>query len=376
MEYIVLKFIWWALVGVLLIGFSIMSGHDIGVGMLSPFVGKTNNERRAAINSVAPHWDGNQVWFITAGGAIFAAWPMVYATAFSGLYLAMMAVLWTIFLRPVAFEYRAKIDEAKWHSTWDWVLFVGSFAPALLFGVAIGNLFVGLPFRYDIDMHSFYEGSFFALLNPTAIVCGLVSVCMIGTHGANYLVLRTEGEMAARAKRFSVILSILTIVLFAVGGLLVGRLSGLQVDNIDIGSQANPFLKTVSVVAGAWLLNYSNYPATIAAPVLGFVGMLLSLFFVSKGKGGIAFIFSALSITGIILTAGVSLFPFVMPSSLDPQSSLTLWDCTSSELTLTWMLGVAIVFVPLILIYTSWCYAIMRGKVTTAKIEENSKAYY
>ena len=201
LDYTSLKLIWWLLVGVLLVGFAIMDGHDMGVGTLLPFVGKNDTERRVIINTVGPHWDGNQVWFITGGGAIFAAWPLVYATAFSGFYWAMLAVLWALFFRPVGFDYRSKIDNPTWRQTWDWGLFIGGAVPPLIFGVAFGNLFQGVPFSFDDHLVSTYSGSFWALLNPFALLCGVVSTAMITFHGAIYLAHRTQGEIQWRALR-------------------------------------------------------------------------------------------------------------------------------------------------------------------------------
>ena len=192
LDYPTLKIIWWLLIGVLLIGFAVMDGHDMGVATLLPFAGRDDEERRVIINTVGPHWDGNQVWFITGGGAIFAAWPLVYATAFSGFYWAMLLVLWALFLRPVGFDYRSKIDHPAWRSAWDWGLFVGGFVPPLVFGVAFGNLLQGVPFGFDERMLSTYTGSFWALFNPFALLCGLVSSAMVTFHGAVYLSHRTE----------------------------------------------------------------------------------------------------------------------------------------------------------------------------------------
>lgn len=381
MSYEVLRFIWWALVGVLLIGLVIMDGHDMGVGTLSPFVGKTNSERRAAINSVAPHWDGNQVWFITAGGAVFAAWPLVYAASFSMLYIAILAVLWTIFLRAPAFEYRSKVDDEKWRSSWDWVLFVGSATPPLLFGVAFGNMLVGVPFHFDNEMRLISDASspiigFLQLLSPFALLCGLVSSAMVTAHGAYYLSLRTAGDMQTRAIKFSKLFGILTIILFAIGGLWVGHINGYIASNLPHDGPSDPLLKTVTVATGAWLNNYSTYPILYIIPALGFLAQALAILFNTKGKHGAAFVSSSLSMAGIILTAAVAMFPFIMPSSSMPVSSLTLWDATSSEHTLFLMLIAALIFTPIIIIYTSWVYKIMNGKLTAAKIEENSKSYY
>lgn len=381
MEYAILRIIWWVLVAVLMIGLMIMDGHDMGVGTLSPFVGKTDSERRAAINSVAPHWDGNQVWFITGGGAVFAAWPLVYAASFSMLYIAILAVLWTLFLRAPAFDYRSKIENPKWRATWDWVLFVGSAVPPLLFGVAVGNVLLGVPFHFDENMRLASDASnplmgFLGLLSPFALLCGLVSFCMTAAHGGVFLSLRTEGAMQARAKKAVTIFSILAIVLFAVGGFMVAHINGYVASGLDPNGPSDPLLKTVTVEAGAWLNNYKAFPIAMVVPALGFIGLFFSMICNAKGKSGIAFIFSGLGMAGIILTAGVSMFPFIMPSSSVPASSLTAFDATSSEHTLLLMLVAAIIFTPIVLAYTSWVYSIMRGKLTTARIEENSRSMY
>lgn len=381
MEYEILRFIWWALIGILLIGLMIMDGHDMGVGTLSPFIGKTDSERRVAINSVAPHWDGNQVWFVTGGGAIFAAWPMVYAASFSMLYIAILAVLWTLFLRAPAFDYRSKIENTAWRKTWDWVLFVGSAVPPLLFGVAFGNVIQGIPFHFDQSLRLVSDAAnpilgFLALLNPFALLCGLVASAMTTAHGGVFLTLRTEGAMQERARKASIVFSLIAIIGFAIGGLWIGHINGYVATNLDPNAESNPLAKTVEVVQGAWLNNYKIYPIAMLAPVLGFMGLILSMLFNSKNKSGIAFIFSGIGLAGIILTAGVSIFPFILPSSTDPVSSLTIWDATSSSHTLLLMLVAALVFTPIIVVYTSWVYSIMRGKLTTARIEENSKSMY
>ncbi|MDD3266472.1 MAG: cytochrome d ubiquinol oxidase subunit II, partial [Burkholderiales bacterium] len=359
MEYEILRFIWWALIGILLIGLMIMDGHDMGVGTLSPFIGKTDSERRVAINSVAPHWDGNQVWFVTGGGAIFAAWPLVYAASFSMLYIAILAVLWTLFLRAPAFDYRSKIENTTWRKTWDWVLFVGSAVPPLLFGVAFGNVIQGIPFHFDQSLRLVSDATnpifgFLALLNPFALLCGVVASAMTTAHGGVFLTLRTEGAMQERARKASIIFSLIAIIGFAIGGLWVGHINGYVATNLDPNAESNPLAKTVEVVQGAWLNNYKMYPIAMLAPVLGFMGLILSMLFNSKNKSGTAFIFSGIGIAGIILTAGVSIFPFILPSSTDPISSLTVWYATSSSHTLLLMLVAALVFTPIIVVYTSW----------------------
>ncbi len=378
LDYQTLKVIWWLFVGVLLVGFAIMDGHDMGVGSLLPFVGKGDDERRVIINTVGPHWDGNQVWFITAGGAIFAAWPLVYATAFSGFYWAMAAVLWSLFFRPVGFDYRSKINNPTWRSTWDWGLFIGGTVPPLIFGVAFGNLLQGVPFHFDNDLRSYYTGGFWALLNPFALLTGVVSTTMIIAHGANFLLIRTEGDVYRRSQVASVLFSVLSLAAFAAAGLWVmNGITGyvLTGGNLPNGLP-NPMDKTVITQTGAWMHNYTAYPATLAVPALGFLGGLLSIVFAKANKPVMAFIGSAISMLGIIGTAGVSMFPFIMPSSTDPRSSLTVWDSVSSHMTLELMFFATLIFLPLVIFYTSWAYKVMSGKVTLDFVKNHDHSAY
>jgi len=267
-DYETLKLVWWVLIGVLLIGFALTDGFDMGAMALMPFVGKTDNERRVAINTIAPHWDGNQVWFITAGGALFAAWPMVYAVAFSGLYWAMLLVLFALFCRPVGFDYRSKLENTRWRSAWDWALFVGGAVPALVFGVAFGNLFLGLPFQLDDMMRSSYHGSFFALLNPFALLCGVVSLSMLCAHGGAWLMMRTEGDLAARSRKATY----LSALVFLIGFMLAGSWLALGIKGMslagafDAGAALNPLHKQVLADNAGWLDNYGRYPLTMGAP--------------------------------------------------------------------------------------------------------------
>lgn len=376
-DYEILKLIWWLLVGVLLLGFAIMDGHDMGVGTLLPFVGKTDDERRVVLNSVGPHWEGNQVWFVTAGGAIFAAWPLVYATAFSGFYFAMLAVLWALFFRPVGFDYRSKVTDPRWRGFWDWGIFAGSAIPALVFGVAFGNVIQGVPFYFDDVMMVRYTGSFWALFNPFALVCGVVSLAMLVAHGANYLAIRTEAAIQKRAKASSVVATLVMLIGFAIGGWMVTSMPGYLITSaVEPGLAQSPLDKTVIVQSGAWLANYSKYPLSILLPVLGFGGGLLSLLAITRGRAGLAFVATAVAELGIIFTAGVSIFPFVLPSSSQPGSSLTVWDCVSSHRTLGIMFWVALIMTPIIIAYTSWAYRVMRGKVTVEQIRANDRSSY
>jgi len=378
LDYTTLKLVWWLLVGVLLVGFAIMDGHDMGVGTLLPFVGKNDTERRVVINTVGPHWDGNQVWFITGGGALFAAWPLVYATAFSGFYWAMLAVLWALFFRPVGFDYRSKIDNPAWRKTWDWGLFIGGAVPPLIFGVAFGNLFQGVPFSFDDHLVSTYSGSFWALLNPFALLCGIVSTAMITFHGAIYLAHRTQGEIQWRALRAAGFFGGLLLLAFAAAGAWLWlAIPGYVIRSaVDTAALPDPLAKTVVREAGAWFANYRRYPATMALPVLGFAGVIAAQALARSGRTMAAFWASSAAIVGVIGTAGAALFPFIMPSSLDPNASLTVWDSVSSRMTLNIMLWATLIFMPLIIIYTSWAYRVMGGKVTAAYVRENSHSAY
>lgn len=378
LDYEVLRVIWWALVGVLLIGFAITDGFDMGVGALLPVIGKNDTERRVIINTIAPHWDGNQVWLITAGGAIFAAWPTVYATAFSGFYVAMVLTLMALFFRPVGFDYRSKIEDPRWRTTWDWCLFIGGAVPPIVFGVAFGNLLQGVPFSLDQYLRSTYEGNFFGLLNPFGLLAGFVSLFMVVTQGATWLMLKTDGDVLKRARNVASVTGVLTAVLFALAGYWVAHgIDGYVITAFNgVAAVSNPLHKSVATQAGAWLHNYSVYPWMMVAPVLGVVMALLTSLLARFGQGALAFVTSSLTMAGIILTAGFSMFPFIMPSSLNPAHSLTVWDATSSQNTLSVMLVAAVIFVPIILAYTLWTYFKMFGRVNKQFIEANKHSVY
>jgi cytochrome d ubiquinol oxidase subunit II len=379
LDYEILRLIWWLFLGVLLIGFAIMDGFDLGVAMILPYVARDDSERRVTINTIGPFWDGNQVWLILGGGAVFAAWPPVYAASFSGFYIAMFLVLATLILRPVGFDFRNKVADARWRAFWDYALFAGGLVPSVVFGVAFGNLLQGVPFRIDGDLRVLYEGSgLFELLNPFGLLCGLVSAAMLATHGAIYLTLKTEGPIQERARAVARIGALATIVLFALGGLWVW----LGIDGYAITSTltadgpSNPLLKTVVRQPGQWLANYAAHHWMIAAPILGFLGLLLALLFTVVCWRGLAFIASALGIFGIIATAGVSMFPFLMPSDIMPAASLTVWDASSSRLTLFVMLLATLIFLPIVLIYTAIAFRALRGTVTVSMVERNSVNLY
>jgi cytochrome d ubiquinol oxidase subunit II len=377
LDYETLRIIWWVLLGVLLIGFAVMDGFDLGTGMLLPFIAHDDRERRIVINAIGPVWEGNQVWLILGAGAIFAAWPMVYGTAFSGFYLAMFLVLCSLILRPVGFKYRSKLPGPRWRATWDRLLFLGGFVPALVFGVAVGNALRGVPYRFDDTMRLDYEGGLIGLLNPYALLCGLVSVTMLAMHGAAYLAAKTEEPVASRARRTTFVAAFVLILLFALAGIWTGSSMGYRITSaIAHDGPSNPLAKTVEAAAGAWLANYSALPWTMLAPLLAVVGALLAAMLSRSGRrDGLAWIASAISVAGVVATAGVSMFPFILPSSLDPRSSLTVWDSSSSQLTLQVMLIAAVIFVPIIIAYTTFVYGVLRGRVTGQQIDADPESY-
>jgi len=377
-DYPTLKMVWWLLVGILWLGFAMTEGFDMGVGMLLPFVGKTDEERRVAINAVAPHWDGNQVWLILAAGAIFAAWPIVYATTFSGFYLALMLMLFSLFFRPVGFDYRSKLQNKQWRSTWDWGLFIAGVIPPLILGVAFGNLFLGVPFHYDDYLRSFYEGSFIDLLHPFAVLSGLLAIAMFAMHGGAYLMMRCGGDVYARTRQYTQYAALVVLAIFVIEGIwLWFGIDGYVITStLDPAAAPNPLKKTVEIVEGAWFNNYQLYPWTILAPIAGLAGAAAAYLFARMNKAGFAFALTTTSLFGIILTGAFALFPFILPSSTHPNHSLTIWDAASSELTLSIMLFATLLFVPIILIYTIWCYVKLWGKYSVEDIRANEHTLY
>lgn len=377
LDYEILRLIWWVLLGVLLIGFALTDGFDLGVGMLLPWVAKNDMERRVVINTVGPVWEGNQVWIVLGAGAIFAAWPPVYGAAFSGFYYAMLLTLSGFIMRPVGFKYRSKLASPRWRSIWDITLFLGGLIPSLIFGVAVGNALVGVPFYFDESLRFFYQGSFFELLNPFALLCGLLSVAMLAMHGGLYLAIKTEGRIHDRAVIAVRTAALLVVLLFSLGGYFINSMDGYAIVNaIDPNGPSNPLHKTVTQVAGVWMKNYTIYPWMWSAPIAGFLGALGAFLFSNRRLPILAFINSGFSIAGIIATVGFSMFPFILPSSSQPSVSLTVWDASSSQFTLMIMLVCAIIFVPIILLYTSWVYRVMKGKVTESDIVANQESMY
>ncbi|MCY1667156.1 cytochrome d ubiquinol oxidase subunit II [Rhizobium sp. SL86] len=381
LSYEFLRVVWWLLLGVLLIGFAVTDGFDMGVGALIPFVGKTDVERRVAINTVGPVWEGNQVWFILGGGAIFAAWPPLYAVSFSGFYLAMFVVLAAFIVRPVAFKYRSKRDDASWRNAWDWALFASGAVPALLFGVAVGNVIQGVPFHFTDDLHSIYEGAwytkFIGLLDPFSLLAGVVSLTMLLMHGAVWLTVKAEGTVQARARAIGSVAALAAVFAYAAAGLwLAYGIEGFRiVGEYATNGPSNPLHFEVERTA-SWLTAYQDRPWIAVAPALGLGCGLLTFLGLRAGREVSTLIFSKLSILGVIASVGLTMFPFIMPSSSDPKSSLTVWNSSSSHLTLFIMLVCTVIFMPIILAYTTWVYKVLWGKVTENDVTEHSHSVY
>ncbi|MDE4060066.1 MAG: cytochrome d ubiquinol oxidase subunit II [Pseudophaeobacter sp. bin_em_oilr2.035] len=380
-DFDTLRIIWWALLGVLLIGFALTDGFDMGVGALLPFVAKTDVERRVVINTVGPVWEGNQVWFILGGGAIFAAWPPLYAVSFSGFYLAMFVVLAALIVRPVAFKYRSKRDSAAWRTRWDWALFAGGAVPALLFGVAVGNVLLGVPFFLTADLMPMYEGSFYGkflgLLHPFAVLAGVVSFSMLLMHGAAWLTLKTEGMIAERARRIGTVAGMVAAGGYVLAGLwlAVGIDGFALVNDVVPNGPSNPLYSQVTR-EGSWLAAYVARPWIVVAPLMGFAGIAMAIRGLKAGHEVSTLLWSKMAITGIVASVGLTMFPFILPSTVDPNSSLTVWDASSSHQTLFIMLVVTAIFMPLILAYTAWVYKVLWGKVTEADVTENADTLY
>ncbi len=328
-----LNTLWFILIAVLYLGFFLLEGFDFGVGILLPFLGKTDAKRRVLINAIGPHWDGNEVWLLTAGGATFAAFPDWYATLFSGFYLPLFLLLLALILRGVAFEFRSKDENPRWRAAWDWSIFIGSVLPALLLGVAFANLAKGVP----IDSVMNYSGGFFNLLNPYALLGGIAAVLTFALHGAIFLSLKTNGELleSARsaARRLWLPVVVVLLIFLAATYLYTDILTKLGVN-----------------------------PGPV--PIAGAAAILLAGYFIRRKREGLAFAMTAVTISGAIITLFMILFPRVMISSIDPAFSLTIYNASSSDYTLRIMTIVALVFVPIVLLYQGWSYWVFRKRLT------------
>lgn len=375
MDYETLKLIWWGLVLFMLVGFVVMDGFDLGVAMLLPVVAKNDEERRVLLNSVGPVWEGNQVWLIAGAGALFAAWPLVYAAAFSALYVPFMFLLFGLFLRPVGFDYRSKLVDPVWRRWWDRALVVGGLLPTLVFGATLGCLLQGLPFRFDAALRIHYGG--FDFHWPLLLTCMGTALALLLLHGASFLQCKTQGEIARRCARQSLWLGPLASGLFALGGVWLSQMAGYRVLEIgDINGALTPLMKEVGVAQQGWLANFVAHPWLWSVPALGLVLPMVSSLASARELPRTALLASGGACASMMLTIAIALFPFVLPSSLDPSSSLTLWDSTSSERTLFIMLGIVGVLMPINIGYTLWVYRVVRGKMSAQQIRQHGHSLY
>jgi cytochrome d ubiquinol oxidase subunit II len=375
-DYETLRVIWWLLMGIVLIGFAVMDGFDLGAAAFVRVLTHDDDERRSLIETFEPVWEGNQVWFILGGGAVFAAWPYLYAASFSGFYFAILLVLLALIVRPVSLNVRNKVDDARWRAVWDGFITFTGVVPALLFGVAIGNLFLGVPLRYDETMRITYDGGLIGLLRPFALLVGLVSLSMILMHGATYLALKADAVIAQRALRaLSVLAPLYALLYIGAGAWLAFGVTGFRIDGRAItDGPSNPLLKQASI-GGTWLVNGPLGRWACVAAAIAIVAALATPLLARRGANLIAFITSSAAIAGTVLSAGFALFPFLMPSSLDPRSSLTVWDASSSHSTLGLMLFVTAVLLPIVLAYTGWVFRVLRGRVSLEHIRKSHGMY-
>jgi len=375
-DYETLRVIWWLLLGTLLTGFAVTDGFDLGTAALVRVLGKDDDERRCVLETVEPVWEGNQVWIILGGGAVFAAWPLLYAASFSGFYFAILLVLLAFIVRPVGFGFRNKIQDLRWRSTWDSVLTIAGIVPPLIFGVAFGNLFLGVPFRYDDSLRMTYEGGLMGLLRPFALLSGVVSLSMLLMHGAAWVAYKADEAIAGRAARISTWFALVFVATYILAGLwLAFGVTGYSISGAVVAdAPSNPLLKQVAQ-GGSWLADGALGVWACVAAAIAIVAALWVPVLARRGHHGRAFLASALAIAGTIFSAGFALFPFLMPSSLDPKSSLTVWDASSSRTTLGLMLFATLIFLPIILAYTTWVYHVLRGRVSLAHIKETHGMY-
>ena len=375
LDYATLRVIWWALLGTLLIGFAIMDGFDFGIAGLLKVLGRDNEERQVLLEGIEPTWEGNQVWFILAGGATFAAWPMLYAVSFSGMYLAIALVLLAFILRPVGFNFSGKIHDPRWASLWDWILSGSGFVVMLVAGVAFGNLFLGVPFRFDDDLRMSWHGGFFELLHPFALLCGLVSLSMLLAHGACWAALKADHVIAVRAVKIARWMTLVFAVLYVLAGvwLAYGIPGYAVVGPVVTDGASNPLYKQVAQ-GSSWFAGYMQYPWFWSAPLLALVSAVGVQALIGR-RSVAGFIASSLMVGSTIASAGFALFPFLLPSSLDPRSSLTVWDASSSRGTLQLMLMVTAILLPIVMLYTSWVYRVMRGRVTLEQVRKAHGGY-
>ena len=373
-DYEVLKILWWIILGMVLIVYAATSGFDAGITIILPFL-KTEEKRRVLLNTSAPVWDGNQTWIIFAGGGLFIAWPVVYATAFSGLYFLMFFILWALFLRPPGYDYRGKLPSYRWKRFWDWALFTSGIVPVFVFGLAFGNCLIGFPFHFDpTTFRDYYTGGLGSLFNGFSILSGIAAVLMVIMHGAAYMQRRTEGELRELGHKLHYIFTISLLITFTFAGYLVAyHLNGYILVASPKDATLYPLNSIVTQKVGAWIDSYSVYPWKIFGPIAAYLGMFFALWANYMRWYAVCFWSNVLAIGGMIGTIGFTLFPFIMPSMTNPDQSLTVWNSTSSQYALDIMLYIGVILFIVILSYKTYTYYTLWSKKKTLTIEDINK---
>ncbi len=380
LDYTFLQVIWWFLIGVVLIIYATTAGYDAGVTMMMPFL-RNETDRRVVLNTSAPVWDGNMTWIVFAGGGLFVVWPVVYSTAFSGCYAAMLCILWAFFFRATGFDYRSKINKHYWRRFWDLGLFVSGALPVFIFGLLVGNCLLGFPFHFDEKtFRSFYTGNFGQLLSGFALLTASISVLMELMHGSAYIQRRTEAHLREMAHKLFYVFAVLVLIGFTVAGFWVALgIKGYILVSSATKPSLYPLNNVVTQATGAWIDSYAIYPWKFYPPVIAYGSLLLALWANYKRHIVMCFWCSAVAIGGIIATAGATLFPFIMPSSTHLNESLTVWNSTSSQYALDIMLYVGVVLLLIIFCYKLFAFHTIWSKkktITADDIERDDHSYY
>lgn len=368
------QFVWWLMIGTVLCLIAVTIGFDLGAAAVMPFLGKNNGERRVMLNAIGSTWAGNQIWLVMGGGTIYVIWPHIYATAFSGFYIALTVFLWAMYSRPIVFEWRAKVTP-KWQNRMDWFIGLGSGFGAVALGLLVGNLFLGAPFHFMADMRSVYTGNFFELFMPFPILVGLVSLCMMLMQGASFLRATSDLSLNDRLGKVIRMSSLGFMALFAIAGLWVAfGLKGYQL--MYAASIHQPLTNVVQLVTGAWMNNYHVFPWLVIMPAVGFIGAFIAFATAKSEKMVKTFIGSSLATIGAVLTFGGSLFPFLLPSSTNPAHSLTIMNATSSLKTLHFMFVAGVILVPIMLAFNIYIYIRMTHRVTLQEVNDPEAGLY
>ena len=374
-DYETFRIVWWAILGLACIGFAVSCGFDLGVVLLLPYLGDNESDRVTIIDTVSITWIGSQVWLVLVVGVLFSAWPLAFSITFSSLYLVLLFILFSFLLRPLGIVYRSELSSLKWRQILDKVVFIEALVATLFFGIALGNLFVGIPFHLENDMLIVYLGNIWGLLNPFGLLIGLLSLSLFIMQGAIYLQMKTEGTLNQRAKSIALRFTILTLVIFALAGFFVSFMDGYHISSKMFSSDvSNPLLKTVRREPGLWLDNYGHFSKLWLIPFSTFISGYIVLVLSRINRPASAFLFSLIVAATMIITAGCTLFPFLSPSTISLNSSLTIWDSSASYKTLSIMFWMMVILLPLVLLYVGWVYKVLCRNKTVEKNQNNHSA--